>query len=96
MSTEETKQIKVVGFYITIVTVALIGALYKNCDHGCDPSISSCRDEFIPLPANNMECAFGAVAEVVTEPQKGILCHCKHPGSIRTTPAPAASGSAHQ
>lgn len=100
MSNEETKQIKVVGFYLTVVAVALIFALYKSCDHGCDPSSTSCRDEFIPESANNMACAQGAVAEVVTEPKKGILCHCKHGGStsIRTapTPVPAASGSAHQ
>lgn len=101
MATEDTKQIKVVGFYVTVVTLALIFAMYKSCDHGCDPNQSSCRDEFIPESANNMACAQGAIAEVVTEPKKGILCHCKHAGTsvikpASTTSSPATSGSVHQ
>ena len=80
MATEETKQIKVIGFYLTIVITALIFAMYKSCDHGCDPNTSSCRDEFIPESSSSMSCQQGAVAEIVTEPKKGIMCHCRHGG----------------
>lgn len=99
MATEDTKQIKIVGFYITVVILALFFCMYKSCDHGCDPSQSACRDEFIPESANNMACAQGAVAEIVTEPKKGILCHCKHNGAlpVRQAPtSPATSSSVHQ
>ncbi len=74
MATEETKQIKVIGFYLTVVTLAVLFATYKACDSGCDSP--NCRDQFIPESSMNSECAPGAVAEVVVEPKKGIICHC--------------------
>jgi len=95
---EDTKQIKVVGFYLTIVALALIFAMHKACSGGCEPSASSCRDEFISEGATTMACSQGAIAEVVTEPKKGILCHCKNNLQYTkqsSTAAPAASGSAH-
>jgi hypothetical protein len=90
MATEDTKQIKVVGFYLTVVTLALLFAGYKGCEKGCadgcDPS--NCRDEFIPESSNNSQCSPGAVAEVVTEPKRGIICHCTRMSRQPKTPNP--------
>lgn len=74
MATEETKQIKIIGFYLTVALLALMIVWYKGCQSGCNPN---CRDEFIPEKSTNSQCSEGATAEIVTEPQKGILCHCR-------------------
>lgn len=86
MATEDTKQIKIVGFYLTIVTLALLFAGYKACDGGCDSP--NCRDEFIPESSTNSQCSPGAVAEVVVEPKKGIICHCPHTNRINKQTSP--------
>jgi len=78
MASEDTKQIKVVGFYVTVVILALVFAWYKGCQNGCDPN---CRDEFIPESSNNSQCTPGAIAEPILEPKKGILCHCRPRGN---------------
>lgn len=79
MASEDTKQIKVVGFYLTVVTLALLFAAYKGCEKGCADGceVGNCRDEFIPESVTTAQCSPGASAEVVTEPKRGILCRCK-------------------
>lgn len=79
---------------ILSVMIAFLGVLlfaYKVDACADKPADHTCKEEFYEFKSdlrNEFTCKEGAVAETVTNPKAGILCHCPKNGQA---PAPAGS-----